>query len=483
MYKSSNPNNNTVYSPMYTHQLRPRAVSCPTRMQVPSPQPDTNTVHIAYRPGMTDRGELYLYFRNYLGFELFAFYDHYCFVRFVDPESARRALSIPAPQGVITLEPAQKNYKVPYPQPEEESSRCKVIHVTHLPTNYSKEEMCKVFRSFPGFLKVEFHGKYGYVFFETDQAASKCWRRLRQETNLVVSYAKNAKLDDEDLLSVEREQLMMRNNLNNLQPFYQAGPKLYPPAPIPRFVQKAHEEYSFLNRESIEQLDADIRNDFELLLAESQARLWPRPFDLAPGGPKPPPVRSSPQEEDENTWVNESSFEEEVSFLSDGSPADGHITPGSRTLVNSPSAGSSPETPAIPSNNLLQASWALLKSSSLHPGRVESNHLKMLSYSGLRPGPGFHPNERQGFTWGKAGEETRSKHVPTVGPSLNWNPLHQLSVPDNHRRLPDHLLVGMNRPRAASFSAYHPAHSIMMNGYHDVHRGPVHRRTSQRQIP
>ncbi|KAI9101636.1 hypothetical protein DFS34DRAFT_423945 [Phlyctochytrium arcticum] len=531
--------------------VRPRAVSCPTRMQAPNgTHVETNTVHVAYRPGMTDRGELYLHFRNYQGFELFAFYDHYCFVRFITKDSARHALRGPTPPGVITLEPAQKNYRVPYPQPEEDSARCKVIHVTHLPTNYSKEEMCKVFRAFAGFLKVQFHGKYGYVFFDKEQSAVNCWRRLRHETNLVVSYAKNAKSDDEDLLAHEREQLLLRGSMQSMNaPFnLQQVPlplRLTNPASS-RSADKFHDEYNLLNRRSIEQLDADICNDFEMLMIQSQDRLCPRPFyGTHPSGPigtKRLPNRSPKLEEDENTWTNESSFEDDVSYLTEAgtSPTEVFIAPGTQTLVNSPQGDdeNDPATSTSPSSGLMQASWNFLNNSHnmAHHGKSElggrARFMNNGTVGGMRaplPQQDKH-NPVPPFGWGKVTEDPHhlsgfahashpyypghyQQHRPRLpaafpgsGGGVDWLPpsqLHIASAASPHhddynnqqqRSAAHEALFNTTGPLQRSITFSNPPHTMhpfaggpFSNGYPlDLHRAPQggfpHQQQHQRRV-
>ncbi|KAI8920205.1 hypothetical protein DFJ77DRAFT_507587 [Powellomyces hirtus] len=406
----------------YTHSLRPRAISWPTRMpQHQQPQPlhsDINTVHVAYRPGVTDRGHLYLHFRTYAGFELFAFYDHYCFVRFVNQDFARQALLRPSPDGIITLEPAQKNYRVPYPQPEEDSAPCKAIHVTHLPTNYSKDEMCKVFRAFPGFIKVQFHGKYGYVFFEEGQSAATCWRTLRLETNLVVSYAKNAKLEDEDLQNPMSYNNVKNNgnktNSNNAHAsntnhahaangknaasismsgnpahdFYRLRSKLHN-IPVNHLVNGLDEGYTFLPRDSVRQLDADLKNDFEQLLIESHCRLCPAPFG-------PPSGASSPTSgypnsfggDDEDThWISDSSCEQDqTAFLSDAdsSSVSGLISPAIRTRSGSTAGSStSPDASLNRSTPMISnAPWDIRRRASFSNLQVESRASDVPSSNG-----------------------------------------------------------------------------------------------------
>ncbi|KAJ3078099.1 hypothetical protein HK102_004737, partial [Quaeritorhiza haematococci] len=166
-----------------------------TIMQVQAPMPvkvPTSTLHVAYNPRLTDRGDMFLHFRGFDGFDLIAFYDKFCFVRFRDPDSAARVLAMPPLNGVTTYDAAKQSYEVPYPQPEDGRVPCKVLHVTHLPTSYTKQEMAKIFGIFEGFLEAHFYGKYGYAYFTSERAAAQSRNILRHETNLVVSFAKNA---------------------------------------------------------------------------------------------------------------------------------------------------------------------------------------------------------------------------------------------------------------------------------------------------
>ncbi|KAJ3152765.1 hypothetical protein HDU86_005524 [Geranomyces michiganensis] len=382
----------------FTHSVRPRAISWPIRMPQhppPSPSSNINTVHVAYRPGVTDRGHLYLHFRTYAGFELFAFYDHYCFVRFVNQDMARQALLMPSPEGIITLEPAQKNYRVPYPQPEEDSAPCKAIHVTHLPTNYSKDEMCKVFRAFPGFLKVQFHGKYGYVFFEDGKSASTCWRTLRLETNLVVSYAKNAKLEDEEVPQGGLLSYGLRSgnhhsksnpnisNMVNIPPnvslkpshnaandFYRIRSKLHN-IPASQFANGLDEPYTFLPRDSVRQLDADLKDDFEQLLIESNSRLGPQSFGLGDPDVSQPSaafLAAFPGDEHDR-WISEPSCDHGDAFLSDAdSTVSGLVSPAIRSRRES--AGS----PEVLQRAMNTAPWDLRRRSS-HSSLLEMRSL------------------------------------------------------------------------------------------------------------
>ncbi|KAJ3043379.1 hypothetical protein HDV00_005077 [Rhizophlyctis rosea] len=152
----------------------------------------TKTLHVTYRHTQTDRGELYLHFRKQPSFDLFAFYDNFCFVRFTDSMATAETLLAPQPPGIITLEAAKQVYVVPYPLPEDDPVATKILHATHLPTNYTDKEMEKVFKTFLGFMQAHFLGKYGYIYFDTEDHAGSARAKLRKETNIVVSYAKNA---------------------------------------------------------------------------------------------------------------------------------------------------------------------------------------------------------------------------------------------------------------------------------------------------
>ncbi|KAJ3047616.1 hypothetical protein HK097_011386 [Rhizophlyctis rosea] len=111
----------------------------------------TKTLHVTFRPGVIDRGDLYLHFRKYPDSDLFAFYDHYCFVRFLDPKSTAEAFLMPIPHGITSLEAAKQ-----------------------------------------AFMRAHFLGKYAYVYFDNEDHAGNARAKLRKETNLVISFAKNA---------------------------------------------------------------------------------------------------------------------------------------------------------------------------------------------------------------------------------------------------------------------------------------------------
>jgi len=153
----------------------------------------TRTIHVGYNSRQTDRASLFLYFRAYQGFDLIGFYDRFCFVRFKTGEAAALAQTLATPHGVTTYEAAKQYYEVPYPQPDDDNRvACKILHITHLPTNYTKNEIEKIFGMFPGFSEAHFYGKYGYAYFDSESHASHARQVLRVETNLVVSFAKSA---------------------------------------------------------------------------------------------------------------------------------------------------------------------------------------------------------------------------------------------------------------------------------------------------
>ncbi|KAI8803536.1 hypothetical protein BJ742DRAFT_496921 [Cladochytrium replicatum] len=203
----------TQLQTMYTASARgkqcwPTSASTLTPPGSPSSN-NTNTIHVAYRPQMTDRGELYAHFRTFPGFELIGFYDTFCFVRFADRHFAALGVAQSAPFGCVTYEAAKLNYEVPYPQPQDDHLPASTtLHVTHLPPNYAKEELQKIFRVFPGFLHIELHGKYGYAYFLDEISSSKARLVLRAQTNLVVSFAKNGTRGSQaDLRSVNTSSL------------------------------------------------------------------------------------------------------------------------------------------------------------------------------------------------------------------------------------------------------------------------------------
>ncbi len=75
------------------------------------------TIHISFNALATDRGDLYALFRQTPHFELFAFYQKYCFVRYQIPLAAHQAIQTLVSQpGISSIVPAKHNYSVPYPQ-------------------------------------------------------------------------------------------------------------------------------------------------------------------------------------------------------------------------------------------------------------------------------------------------------------------------------------------------------------------------------
>ncbi|KAJ3032047.1 UNVERIFIED_CONTAM: hypothetical protein HDU68_008080 [Siphonaria sp. JEL0065] len=63
-----------------------------------------------------------------------------------------------------------------------------VIHITHLPPNYTKEEVLVMCQDLTG--SIQFYGKYCYATFENHASATNARRDLRIQTNLVVTFAK-----------------------------------------------------------------------------------------------------------------------------------------------------------------------------------------------------------------------------------------------------------------------------------------------------
>ncbi|RKO92007.1 hypothetical protein BDK51DRAFT_47265 [Blyttiomyces helicus] len=188
-----------------------------------------------------DRGSLFCVFKQQPGFELFGFYDRFCFARFVNKGCASLALDTVFPPGV-SVEFAKVNYEVPHPQvnpcgiqrihsvpllhlapralvrpylyfllqpPDDDSHNAKILHVTHLPSKYNKGEMEKVFQHYPGFVDMRIpSSKYAYVVssrknystsptpvvsFATEPQAACASQSLRACTNLVVTFARKGK--------------------------------------------------------------------------------------------------------------------------------------------------------------------------------------------------------------------------------------------------------------------------------------------------
>ncbi|KAI9209463.1 uncharacterized protein BJ171DRAFT_118026 [Polychytrium aggregatum] len=120
---------------------------------------------------------------------------------------------------------AKQNYEVPYPQPDDDPITCCTLHITHLPTNYSKEEMTKIFKVFSGFLSVHFYGKYGYAYFDEDSNAAAARNILRAQTNLVVSFAKNAVKPAVDAAD-HSDDLLAKTAVSTIAPFSVAPPSV-----------------------------------------------------------------------------------------------------------------------------------------------------------------------------------------------------------------------------------------------------------------
>ncbi|KAJ3416193.1 hypothetical protein HDV05_002838 [Chytridiales sp. JEL 0842] len=137
--------------------------------------------------GKTNRGILYGEARKLDGFKLIVFNTQY------HAFHATKACS--EIYGVVSAEVARQSYVVPYPQPEDcYIEQSKTLHVTHLPPNYTQEEMIRVFQLFEGFDSAQFFPKYSYVKFTESELALKARTYLRTETNLVVTFAKVKKV-------------------------------------------------------------------------------------------------------------------------------------------------------------------------------------------------------------------------------------------------------------------------------------------------
>ena len=116
-------------------------------------RPSTRTLHVGYNARQTDRAFLFEEFRRSKGFDLIGFYDRFCFVRFKTGEAATLAQSAVPPAGVTTFETAKQYYEVPYPQPDDDTRvPCRILHITHLPTNYTRNEIEKIFGLFQGYV-------------------------------------------------------------------------------------------------------------------------------------------------------------------------------------------------------------------------------------------------------------------------------------------------------------------------------------------
>ncbi|KAI9353725.1 hypothetical protein BDR26DRAFT_13113 [Obelidium mucronatum] len=170
-------------------------------------QPDT--LHVAYQPQRIHRGHVFVFLRRLRGFSLVggfvfaarmltkplaAFYLSFVFVVFDDAAAAAAAaLLVRCVPGIAAVDFAKQRYTVPYPQPDDsdETRACpNVVHVTHLPPNYAKEEILAMVQDFAGFRSIQFYGKYCYATFDNHKSASIARSDLRSQTNLVVTFAK-----------------------------------------------------------------------------------------------------------------------------------------------------------------------------------------------------------------------------------------------------------------------------------------------------
>ncbi|KAJ3326062.1 hypothetical protein HDU76_013053 [Blyttiomyces sp. JEL0837] len=156
-----------------------------------------NTIHISFKQGSIDRGALYHLMRQLPGFKMMAFYNNYVFTVFQTFQNASNALNICTQIPDITsVEFAKQNYELPYPQPDDQElylQDVNVLHLTHLPPNYSNQEIVSICKGFPGYEHVQFCGKYCYASYRTHTQASQVHMILRTETNLVVTFSRNKK--------------------------------------------------------------------------------------------------------------------------------------------------------------------------------------------------------------------------------------------------------------------------------------------------
>ncbi|KAJ3234259.1 hypothetical protein HDU81_001544 [Chytriomyces hyalinus] len=150
-----------------------------------------DTLHIVFNPLRIHRGNLFALIRRLPAFKRIGFYA-FVFAVFESHSAAANAASLlAAVPGISTVEYAKNTYHVPYPQPRDtESPSTNVIHLTHLPPNYTRDELFVLCSDFDGFQSIQFYGKYCYARFVTHQCAYLAWASLRQETNLVVTFAK-----------------------------------------------------------------------------------------------------------------------------------------------------------------------------------------------------------------------------------------------------------------------------------------------------
>ncbi|KAJ1553214.1 hypothetical protein HK405_008601, partial [Cladochytrium tenue] len=140
-----------------------------------------------------DRGKLYCLLRKHAGFRVVGLYNNFVFAAFVAHAHAADCLRWcrTLPHG-ISSELAKQSYAVPYPQPEDDPANLGIvdtIHLTHLPPNYTQEEMTSMCAWLDGFESIQFHGKYLYVKFRSADQAALAREILRRETNLVVTFS------------------------------------------------------------------------------------------------------------------------------------------------------------------------------------------------------------------------------------------------------------------------------------------------------
>ncbi|KAI8607140.1 hypothetical protein BC830DRAFT_1175649, partial [Chytriomyces sp. MP71] len=131
------------------------------------------------------------------------FYAAFVFAVFRSDEDAQNASRLLAAiPGILSAENARQNYTVPYPQPDDDldfqlddnftgsDMRPRVIHITHLPQNYIRDELTVICNELDGFQSIQFYGKYCYASFVTHECAAIARFLLRHQTNLVVTFAK-----------------------------------------------------------------------------------------------------------------------------------------------------------------------------------------------------------------------------------------------------------------------------------------------------
>ncbi|KAJ3113406.1 hypothetical protein HDU96_003416 [Phlyctochytrium bullatum] len=165
-----------------------------------------NCVTTTLPSGTVNRGALYHSMRAVEGFKLMGFYYNYVFCTFEDLQQSSLEMQAGlrfAP--LCSVELARHTYCVPYPQPDDSDMEpSNTLHVTHLPQSYAKEELVSIGLGFPGYIiarfwtltgglsfeGIKFFPKYCYFTFRDIQSATSARKILREETNLVVSFAK-----------------------------------------------------------------------------------------------------------------------------------------------------------------------------------------------------------------------------------------------------------------------------------------------------